>query len=61
MKMLLIKQATNDKAWYKEYIGQTVDYAPIFDDDYQFGAREPEGFLNFVRKEDAVIVEVDQK
>lgn len=52
---LLITQCPDSMRWYRDKIGEKVEYLGDVGDEYR--SREPEGFINFVQYEDAVLVE----
>lgn len=56
MKRLLIKQCPDPQRWYAEWVGRTVPYLGD-PGDGEYRSREPEGYINFVRHEDAEIIE----
>lgn len=59
MKKLLIKQCPDSLRWYRDKIGQTVDF--ICDTAYgEYKSREDAGYINFVQHEDAEIVEINE-
>ena len=43
--------------WYNNLVGQTVPLLREFDDCYM--SREPEGYANIVRKDDAEVITYD--
>jgi hypothetical protein len=56
MKLKIIKCSTT--RWYMDSVGELVDYVPRYDDSTQYGSRDQGGYINFVLREDAEIVEV---
>jgi len=54
-RRLKIIKSSDPHYWYTPLIGQTVPFLREYDDCYM--SREPEGFANIVRKEDAEIIE----
>lgn len=64
MKMIKITKCSDEKKWYVGKVGQLF---PLLDDDYsQYeyktfqdkGLNENHRFINFVSRQDAIIVEV---
>lgn len=55
MKKLLIKQCKDPMRWYVNLIGKEVPFLGDMRDEYR--SREPSGYINFVRYEDAEIVD----
>jgi hypothetical protein len=55
--MLLIGHCADASRWYARHIGQVVPYRG-FDKKDGFASTEPGGYSNFVRAEDAVLVNV---
>jgi len=53
--MLKIITCSDSLMWYRDLVGQEVPLLREYDDCYM--SREPTGFANIVRKQDAVIVE----
>lgn len=53
-RRLKIVQCSDFQLWYREHVGQEFPLLREYDDCYM--SREPEGFANIVRKEDAVIL-----
>lgn len=51
---ILIVSCNDNKKWYANLIGQTVDLLNIEKDEYM--SREPAGYINFISKEDGVLV-----
>ena len=51
---IYIKSCNDNKKWYADLIGQTVDLLNVEEDEYM--SREPAGYINFVSKEDGVLV-----
>jgi hypothetical protein len=54
-RKLLIKQCPDKLRWYAPLVGQTVPYLGDLGDEYR--SIEPNGYINFVRREDAEIVD----
>ena len=57
MKMLLIKSCRDTMMWYRDKVGEYVPYLATFNDCYM--SREPAGYSNIVKLEDAEIVELE--
>jgi hypothetical protein len=53
-KLLKIIRCSDSLMWYSKHVGQEFPLLREYDDCYM--SREPEGFANIVRKEDAVIL-----
>lgn len=55
MPMLRITGCSDSMLWYRDLVGQLV---PFEGDDgpYGFRSREPAGYVNYVRREDATVV-----
>jgi hypothetical protein len=53
-RRLKIVQCSDFLLWYSKHVGQEFPLLREYDDCYM--SREPEGFANIVRKEDAVIL-----
>ena len=56
MKMLLIKACSDELMWYRDKVGQYVPYVRVYEDCYM--SREPAGYLNIVKLQDAEVVEL---
>lgn len=54
MKELLIIKCSDSLMWYSELVGKTVPLLREYEDCYM--SREPTGFANIVKKEDAEII-----
>jgi hypothetical protein len=54
-KALLIKQCPDPLMWYAGLVGQAVPYLDDYGDG-TFKSREPAGFANIVKHEDAEVV-----
>ena len=52
--MLKIIKCSDSLLWYSNLVGQCVPYLREYEECYM--SREPDGFANIVRKEDAVII-----
>lgn len=58
MKALKIKDCSDSMMWYRDMIGKTVELAKHPDADQDvYWSREPAGYLNIVKKQDAEIIE----
>lgn len=55
MKKLLIKQCSVWNVWYKDKVGQLVPY--LGEDDKHYMSREDDGYVNFIIKRDAEVIE----
>ena len=55
MKALKIVSCNDDRKWYSGLIGKVVPLLDIEEKEYK--SREPAGYINFVSKEDAVVVD----
>lgn len=55
MKELLIKKCSDPQLWYAELVGQKVEL--LREDSEGYWSREPAGYLNVVRREDAEVVD----
>ena len=51
---ILIVSCNDNKKWYANLIGQTVDLLNIEENEYM--SREPTGYINFISKEDGVLI-----
>lgn len=56
MKALKIIDCSDPMMWYRNKIGHIVPLVKVHDDCYM--SREPAGYLNIVKFEDAKIIEV---
>jgi hypothetical protein len=56
MRALKIVKCSDSLMWYQNKIGETVQLVREYEDCYM--SREPAGYLNVVRLEDAEIVEI---
>ncbi|WP_339615231.1 hypothetical protein [uncultured Gilvimarinus sp.] len=52
-KTLLIKKCSDPQYWYADLVGTHVPF--IREDAFGYVSREPAGYTNFVRRDDAVI------
>ena len=55
--MLLIKQCSDPMRWYADKVGERVPYIGSEGDHYEYRSREPAGYINFVLKCDAEVVD----
>ena len=55
--MLKIISCDKGDKWYANLIGQTVPLLAVEKTEYK--SRQPDGYINFVSKGDAIIVEVN--
>lgn len=51
---LLIKKCSDSMLWYRDLVGQTVPMIKEVDEGYL--SREPAGYTNIVRREDAEVL-----
>jgi hypothetical protein len=58
MKALLITQCSDRLMWYRNLIGVTVPFLRQYHDCFM--SREPAGYANIVKLNDATIVEVSE-
>ncbi len=56
--MLKIIKCSDPLFWYCKLVGQILPLVREYDDCYM--SREPDGFANIVRKEDAEVIHVRQ-
>ena len=61
MTKILIKQCPDTMRWYRDKVGQLVDYVPRYDSVEEFGSREPAGYINFVMRRDAELIKVEDE
>lgn len=59
MKALLITHCSDSHMWYADHLGKIVPLINTYADEYL--SREPAGYTNIVRKQDATIVDVSQE
>ena len=45
--------------WYRSKVGEVVAFVKEYDDCYM--SREPAGYLNIVKKQDAEIIEIENE
>jgi hypothetical protein len=57
MKELLIKRCSDPMRWYADKIGQRVPYIGSEGDHYEYRSIDTGGYINFVLKEDAEVVD----
>lgn len=55
-KSLRITACSDSSLWYRDLVGQVVPFLRTWPEGY--ASREPAGYVNFVRFEDAEVVEV---
>lgn len=55
MKQIRIIKCSDRLLWYNNLVGQIVPFLREYDDCFM--SREPAGYANIVRKEDALIIE----
>lgn len=58
MKVLKILSCNDNHKWYANLIGQCVPLLAVEEKEYK--SLEPSGYINFVSKEDAEIVEEEK-
>ena len=56
MRAIKIIKCSDPLMWYREKVGDTVQLVREYEDCYM--SREPAGYLNIVKLEDAEIVEI---
>ena len=56
MRALLIIKCSDSLMWYQDKVGETVQLVREYEDCYM--SREPAGYLNVVRLQDAQVVEI---
>ena len=56
MQALKIVRCSDTLMWYRDKVGETVPLVRKYDDCYM--SREPAGYLNIIRLDDAEIVEI---
>lgn len=54
-KTILITGCTDAMRWYADKVGQS--FSLLGADEHEFRTRQPEGYTNFVRREDAQIID----
>lgn len=59
IKMLKINQCPDPLMWYHGFVGQTVPYLGVWPGE-GYKSREPAGYKNIVKFDDAEIVEVTE-
>lgn len=57
-KMLLITGCKDPMRWYSGMVGQMVPFIKDVGTEYQ--SREPEGHINFVQKDECMVVDASQ-
>jgi len=66
MKMLYIKSCDDERKWYANKVGSLVPYLEDYNSSYEYKSLQDNGiapghrFTNFVSKQDADIVEIDE-
>ena len=58
MKVLKIVSCRDKLKWYSDMVGYLVPLLAI--EEIEYKSREPAGYINFVSKEDAEIIEVSE-
>jgi hypothetical protein len=58
MKLLQIKECEDPHMWYADKVGEFVPYVRTHNDCYM--SREPAGYLNIVKLQEAEIVELEK-
>jgi hypothetical protein len=61
MKYVKIVSCADKSRWYSRHVGKIADYIPRYDNETEYGSREPAGYINFVLKKDAEIVEINNE
>lgn len=56
MKALRLLNCSDPMMWYRDKVGDVVAFVREYDDCYM--SREPAGYLNIVKKQDAEIVDL---
>lgn len=61
MKALRIIKCSDSMMWYRDMVGDVVTLAkPEYADSDVYWSREPAGYLNIVKKQDAQVIEVPE-
>ena len=60
MKGLLIKSCSDSLRWYSNSIGKLVPLVDTEGDHFEYRSVDNDGYINFVLKSDAEIVEVEE-
>jgi len=55
MASLKIVKCNDEKKWYSSLVGELVPFAG--DTGAEYESREPEGYINFISKEDCILIE----
>lgn len=55
MKKLLIENCSDPQLWYADFVGQKVEL--LREDSEGYWSREPSGYTNIVRREDAQVID----
>lgn len=56
-KVLNIVQCSDPLLWYRQYINMSVPF--VYEDSKYYWAREVDGYMNIVYKDDAILQEVE--
>ena len=56
MKGLLILKCNDPMRWYSHLVGTIVDF--LAEEEIEYKSLEPAGYVNFVLKEDAKVVDI---
>jgi len=56
MKALKLLNCSDQMMWYRDKVGEVVTFVREYEDCYM--SREPAGYLNIVKKQDAEIIEL---
>lgn len=59
MKALKLINCSDAMMWYRDKVGETVSFVREYDDCYM--SREPAGYLNIVKKQDAELIEISNE
>ncbi len=60
IKVLRILKSPDPLMWYSKFIGKTVPYEGEWRDTPDcYRSREPAGYSNIVKKDDAILIEVE--
>lgn len=55
--LVYIKSCNDSKKWYSNLVGQAVEL--LGEEESEYMSREPEGYINFISKEDGVVIAGD--
>ena len=58
---LKITQCPDSLRWYRNKLGQTVEYLGYMSHSNEYRSREPEGHINFVQPDDAELVVLESE